>query len=80
MSDYKIIFTNNALTKMKGWGLSEAEVLDTFNQGQTEWDASYQQWKAIKKYPGREVGVSYLQKSDTGQWVITSVWKRNNRR
>lgn len=79
MAQYTPIFTNNALSKMKGWGLSESEVLDAFNEGDREWVAKFQWWNFIKKYPGREVGVSATQKSDTGQWVIVSVWKRSRR-
>jgi hypothetical protein len=79
MAHYTPIFTNTALSKMKQWGLSEDYVLDTFNTGDTEWSQRFQSRNAIKKYPGYEIGVSYIQKPDTGQYVITNVWKRNRR-
>jgi hypothetical protein len=79
MADYKVIFTNKAIDSMKRWRLSEAEVMDAFNQGETEAAPKFDGWNAIKKYPGREIGVSYIQKKDTGQWVIVNVWKRDRR-
>jgi hypothetical protein len=77
MADLNVIFTNNALNKMKALFLTENTILDAFNKGETE-KSSYGGWKAIKKYPGYEIGVFYNRKP-TGEWVIISVWKRNRR-
>ncbi len=77
MSDLKVIWTDNAINKMKSWQLSEAEVWDAFNHGETE--RAFDGWNAVKKYLGREVGVYYIQNPDTGQYVIVSVWKRVRR-
>lgn len=77
MANLGVIFTNNALSKMKKLALSESTVLDAFNKGETE-KSSYGGWKAIKKYPGYEIGIFYDRKP-TGEWVIISVWKRDRR-
>ena len=77
MSKYKTIITNNALKKGAGWGLSEASIMDAFNNGQTE-KKSGGVYNAVKKYPGYEVGVMYKQ-DDRGVFVILSVWKRDRR-
>ena len=72
-----IIWTNRALSKMKSLSLSEAEVLDAFNKGETE-KSNLGGFNAIKKYPGREIGVYYNRKF-TGEYVIISVWERMRR-
>ena len=72
------IFTNNALRKMKIWGLSEKAVLDAFNNGETE-KANYGgRWNAVRKYPNYEIGVNYDRKY-TGEYIIVSVWYRERR-
>ena len=77
MASLDVIFTNNALAKMKNLSLSEKDVLDTFRKGETE-KSNYGGWNAIKKYPGEEVGVYYNRKT-TGEYLIISVWKRKRR-
>ena len=76
-----IIWTNNALEKLKELGLSEEYVLDAFKKGQVEktgGKGNYGRWNAVKKYRGYEIGVNYDRRPD-GRWVIISVWKRNRR-
>jgi len=74
-----VIFTNKALTKMKDLGLSESYVLDTFNSGAIEkWSVGGGN-NSIKKYNGYEIGVAWI-RDEKGSYVITSVWKRVNRR
>jgi hypothetical protein len=74
-----IIFTNKALTKMKDLGLSESYVLDTFNSGTIEKWSVGRGNNSIKKYNGYEIGVAWI-RDEEGSYVITSVWKRVNRR
>jgi len=69
------IFTNHALTKMKYWGISESQALDTFNSGAVEKRGGGN--NAIKKYAGYEIGVYYV--TELGKYKILSVWKRNRR-
>ncbi len=77
MTDLKIIWTNNALEKMKKLGLSETAVLDAFNNGEQE-KSKIGGFNAIKKYPGRELGV-YYDRRTSGEYVIMSVWERKRR-
>lgn len=79
MADYKVIFTNHALSKMKAWGLSEDYVLDALQHGETENANFGGKWNTIRKYPSYEIGVNF-DRNDSGQTVIVSVWKRCNRR
>lgn len=59
-------------------GISEADVMDVFNNGkygQTNSGAKI----AVKKYNGYEIGLMYVQNSNNGAYVITTVWKRDRR-
>jgi hypothetical protein len=78
MGTLNTIFTNTAIRKMALFSLSESEVLDAFNHGETE-RSKYGDMQAIKKYPGREIGVLYKKDPRDGKWVILSVWKRDRR-
>ncbi len=77
MGNLKVIFTNNALNKMRQLCLSEASVMEAFNNGNTE-RPSFGGYNAIRKLPGREIGVHY-DRNQTGEGVIISVWMRNRR-
>jgi hypothetical protein len=77
MPNFKTVITNNALNKGAQWGLSEAAIMDAFNNGETEKKPGGI-FNAIKKYPGYEVGVMYKQ-DERGVYVILSVWKRGRR-
>lgn len=77
MPHYNNIFTNNALTKMRALGLSEAIVLDAYNTGASE-KSSIGGFNAVKKYPGYEIGV-YYNRDERGVYKIISVWKRTRR-
>ena len=65
-------FTNNALSKMREWHLSEADVKDVFFHGGEIVKPSMM----VKKYSGYEIGHYYFQDKQTGQFVISSAWKR----
>src|SRR5437588_3064635 len=65
-------FTNNALKKMAEWHLSEADVKDVFYHG----GVNVNQNMMVKKYNGYEIGLYFFQDKQTGQFVISSVWKR----
>lgn len=74
-----VVFTNKALSKMKDYGFSETIALDTFNTGSVEKWSTSGGYNSIKKYNGYEVGVAWIQDTN-GKYIITSVWKRDNRR
>jgi hypothetical protein len=65
-------FTNNALSKMSQWHLSEADVKDVFYHG----GVIVKQNMMVKKYNGYEIGLYYFQDKQTGQFIISSAWKR----
>ena len=65
------------MKKVKALGLSEANVLDAFNNGS---EVTIGSGKAIiKKYQGYEIGVFYARNEKTGEFIITHVWKRDRR-
>ncbi len=65
-------FTNNALKKMGQWHLSEADAKDVFFHG----GVVVKHNMMVKKYNGYEIGLYYFQDKQTGQFVISSAWKR----
>lgn len=65
-------FTNNALKKMSQWHLSEADVKDVFYHG----SVVMKQNMMVKKYSGYEIGLYFFRDKQTGQFVISSAWKR----
>jgi hypothetical protein len=65
-------FTNNALSKMSQWNLSEADIKDVFFHG----GVIVKPQMIVKKYNGYEIGLYYFQDKETGRFVISSVWKR----
>jgi len=79
MAEYTPIFTDNALNKMKSWGVSEQTAKEVYYKGDTEKSRVPGAMQSIKKYHGYEIGVVWSRKP-TGQYVIISVWKRTNRR
>ena len=65
------------IKKMANLGLSESQVLDVFNNGESKILSSGAK-AMIKKYSGYEIGLLYTQ-GRTGGHVITTVWKRDRR-
>jgi hypothetical protein len=78
----KPIFTNKAILQMSQLGLSEPQILDTFNTGDyEEWSiklTDVKGYNSVKKYAGYEIGVAYIQ-DKSRVYKITSVWKRERR-
>ena len=69
-----LCFTNKAISTMKYWGLSEAQVWDVFTKG-----ASVQDGIMSRTYNGYEIGIAYGRDKRTGQYIIFSAWKRQRR-
>lgn len=65
-------FTNNAISKMGQWHVSEADVKDVFYHG----GVIVKPNMMVKKYNGYEIGLYYFQDKQTGRFIISSVWKR----
>lgn len=70
-------FPKATLDKMNRLGISENEVLDTFNSGEyhSTSTGSHMMEKRYKSY-GYVIGLYYILDNSTGRSIITSVWKR----
>ena len=60
---------------MAQFGLSEGIVTDVFNHG-----SQVKSNMMVKKFSGYEVGLLFGRHRETGQYMVTTVWKRDNRR
>jgi len=65
------------IRKMASLGLSESQVLEVYKNGEYKVLGSGAN-AMIKKYSGYEIGLLYTQ-GKTGEYVITTVWKRDRR-
>lgn len=72
------IFTNNALRKMKQWGLSETVIIDVLRNGVSEEcvikKPGFRQ--KMKKFSDYEVGVIFFLRNDEYKFSIISAGKR----
>lgn len=64
---------------MASFGLSESAVLDTYNKGSVKKWTNGVGYNSVRKYNGYEIGVAWVT-DPKGNYLITSVWKRDNRR
>ncbi len=69
-----IHFTNTFEVKAKAWGLSEAAARDVYRNGSV-----VKENMMVRTYNGYEVGIYYFRDKQTGQVVITSIWRRDRR-
>lgn len=67
----------SVIQKLKALGLSETTLMDVFNHGESKIFKGIPMM--VKKYSGFEVGLFYKQNPQTGEYVITHVWKRERR-
>jgi hypothetical protein len=67
-------FTNNFYQKAKVRGLREKDALDVYYHGQV-----IKQNMMVRKYNGYEIAIYYFVAPDTGQTIITSIWKKLRR-
>ncbi len=63
---------------MQEFGLSEVQVVDTFNTGTVEAWTNGNGFNSVKKFHNYEVGVAYF-RDERGIYKITTVWKRIRR-
>lgn len=69
--------TYSVIQKLKALGLSETTLMDVFNHG--EYKKFNNADTMVKKYSGFEVGLFYKQNTQTSEYIITHVWKRERR-
>ena len=71
-------FPPKVIEKMKNLGIAEWQVLDAFNNGEYKTLASGMK-VAVKKFNGFEIGAGYTQDKNSGEYIITTVWKHERR-
>ena len=71
-------FPPHVIEKIKKLGLFEWQILDVYYHGNYLTLSSGTK-AAIKKYQGYEIGLCYGQNKKTGEFKITTVWKRERR-
>lgn len=69
-----VFFPPKTIKTMAKLGLSESSVLDVFNKGEPKGRNGI-----VKKYSGYEIGLFYVRDKQTGEYIITYVWKRERR-
>ncbi len=69
-----LYFTKNFQQTAKARGLTEADAIDVFYHGST-----VKNNMLVRKYNGYEIGIYAFNSPETGQPVISSIWKRARR-
>src|SRR5579864_4280097 len=69
-----IYYTQKFQTIAASWGLTEADAQDVYAHGYL-----VKENMLVKKYNGYELGIYYFKSPQTGQPVVTSIWKRDRR-
>ncbi len=73
--DIKTIrFTQHFYTIANARGLTEAQAKDVYYHGQ-----AVKKNMLVRAYNGYEIGIYYFVAPDTGQTIITSIWKKPRR-
>jgi hypothetical protein len=67
-------FTKKCIEKMKGEQLSEKDAVDVFRHGEL-----CSENMMIRKYNGYEIGMYYFRDKKSGNYIVSSVWKRDRR-
>lgn len=67
-------FTKKSIRQMHDWNLSEKDITDVFRHGQLRAENML-----TRLYNGYEVGMYYFRDAKTGNYVVSSVWKRDRR-
>jgi hypothetical protein len=73
-------FPPATIIKLRNLSLSENDIHDVYTNGEIQKNLA-NGMAVIKKYPsyGYEIGLFYAVDSNTGEIVITHVWKRERR-
>src|SRR5437016_1578601 len=66
----EIYFTRNFYQTAEEFGLSEADAEDVYQYGYR-----VKQNTMVREYYGYEVGIHYFMSQETGQPVISSIWR-----
>ncbi len=69
-----LYFTKNFQQTAKARGLTEKDAKDVYYYGST-----VKQNMLVRKYNGYEIGIYTFNSPETGQPVISSIWKRERR-
>lgn len=70
-------FPKATLDKMRKRGISESDILDTFNSGEYHHNSKgFHTMEKRYESSGYLIGLYYVLDNSTGRPVITAVWKR----
>jgi len=69
-----LAFTRKCLERMNDEQLSEKDIADVFQHGQLRAENML-----TRTYNGYEIGMSYFRDGKTGNYIVTTVWKRERR-
>jgi hypothetical protein len=70
----QLTFTRKCMQQMKDWQLAEKDVADVFRHGEITKENTM-----VRKFNGYEIGMYYFRDAKTGNYIATSVWKRERR-
>ena len=68
----KVKLTKKCLLQAQAYGLTQDAVLDAFNHGEQVKDWLYK----VRKFPTYTIGVSYFRDAKTGDYILSSVRKK----
>ena len=70
----RLFFTWKCIQQMKGWQLSERDITDVFQHGEITNENTM-----TRQYNGYEIGMYYFRDKRSGNYIVSSVWKRERR-
>ena len=70
----RLSFTKKCIQKMKDEQLTEKDITDVFQHGEITSENMM-----VRKYNGYEIGMYYFRDAKTGNYIVSSVWKRERR-
>jgi hypothetical protein len=73
-SQQQLTFTKKCMQQMKDWQLSEKNIADVFQHGELTRENTM-----VRRFNGYEIGMYYFRDQKTGNYIVTSVWKRESR-
>ena len=70
----RLSFTKKCIQKMKDEQLSEKDITDVFQHGEITNENTM-----TRQYNGYEIGMYYFRDKGSGNYIVSSVWKRERR-
>jgi len=67
----KLVITQKARKQMAAWFLRDKDIADVFYHGE-----AVKEHMIVRRYNGYECGLYYFNDRQTGDAIVTAVWKR----